>query len=529
MKRIKQYITLALTGGCLALAGISVSCTGAFDEINTNPNTVSYGMMLRDNLITGAAIGQMENYCVTTDANQYQRMFNLAGDIYAGYFGGTNTWENNYNGVQYVLLPAWYNVGFEVAYEKIMAGWRIIDLVKEDEPEAFALAQILKVFGMHKVTDMYGPIPYSRFGQVEPVPYDAQEDIYDRFFTELTDAVDVLSEFVRLYPGAAPLKNYDAIYQGDYSRWIRFANTLKLRLAMRIVYADPAKAQQYAEAAANHPGGLLEANADNAFYPVSQRNPLNEIWDAYLDTRMGGTIACYLNGFGDPRREKYFSLPAGTTTWNGVRGGTTYSANNLNNYRNRAALPKVGPNDPMQWLVAAESHFLRAEGALRGWNMGGAPKAFYEEGIRTSFDQHGLAANYAAYVANTTAVPANLSPAIVTGDAYTFNPPNTITIGWDDADGIDRQLERIITQKYLALFPDGQEAWSEFRRTGYPRVIPNRINRSPANTINTDVQIRRLAFPTTEYDRNAEEVRKAVEMIGGADHGGIKLWWDKRN
>ncbi|MDR0729312.1 MAG: SusD/RagB family nutrient-binding outer membrane lipoprotein [Prevotellaceae bacterium] len=527
---MRRYKTIAIVWGCLCVAGLGASCTGAFDEINTNPNTVPYEMMLRDNLITGSAIGQMENYCVTTDANQYQRMFNLAGDIYAGYFGGTNTWENNYNGIQYVLLPNWYNVAFEVGYERIMAAWRVVDLVKDEEPQAYALAQILKVFGMHKITDMYGPIPYSQFGKAEIVPYDSQEAIYDSFLTELTDAIDVLTEFVQLYPGAAPLKNYDAIYQGDYSKWIKFANTLKLRLAMRIAYADEAKAKQNAEEAANHPAGLLSDNADNAFYPVPQRNPLNEIWDAYQDTRMGGTIACYLNGFGDPRREVYFSLPAGTTTWNGVRSGTTYSTTNLNNYRNRAALPKVGPNDPLQWMVAAESHFLKAEGALRGWNMGGGvPKDFYEQGIRTSFDQHGLSANYATYVANTTATPSNLSPAIVSADAYTYSPANTITIGWVESDDPERKLERIITQKYVAIFPDGQESWSEFRRTGYPKVIPVRFNRSPTNTISTTEQIRRLVFPTTEYDKNTAEVQKAVDMIGGVDHGGIKLWWDKKN
>lgn len=527
---IKKYTIIACIAGGMGIAGLSASCTGAFDEINTNPNSVPYGMMLRDNLITGSAIGQLENYCISADANQYQRMFNLAGDIYAGYFGATNTWNNNNNGIQYVMYPEWYNVAFEVGYERIMAAWRVVDLVREEEPQAFALAQILKIFGMHKITDMYGPIPYSQFGTSETAtPYDSQEAIYRRFFTELDEAVDVLVDFVQLYPGAYPLKNYDAIYQGDYGKWIKFANTLKLRLAMRMAYVDEAAARQHAEEAVNHPAGLLADNADNAFYPVPQRNPLNEIWDAYQDARMGGTIACYLNGFGDPRREVYFSLPSGTTTWNGVRSGTTYSATNLNNYRNRAALPNVGPNDPLQWMVAAESHFLRAEGALRGWNMGGAPKDLYEQGVRTSFDQRGVSAGYAAYIANATATPANLSPAIVSADAYTYSPANTITIAWDDADDFERKLERIITQKYLALFPDGQEAWSEFRRTGYPRVIPVRFNRSPANTINTAVQIRRLVFPTTEYDKNSIEVQKAVEMIGGADHGGVKLWWDKKN
>jgi hypothetical protein len=87
--------------------------------------------------------------------------------------------------------------------------------------------------------------------------------------------------------------------------------------------------------------------------------------------------------------------------------------------------------------------------------------------------------------------------------------------------------ERIITQKYLAIYPDGEEAWSEFRRTRYPKVIPNVTNNS-SGTINTTTQIRRLKFPTTEYANNTEEVQKAVVLLGGADNGGIKLWWDKK-
>jgi hypothetical protein len=519
-----------LVWGAMGLLLWGSACTGHFDEINTNPNSVPHDKMLRDNLLTGSAIAQMENYCITTDPNQYQRMYNLAGDIYSGYFGATNTWFSNRNQLQYLLIPEWYNVAFEVGYGKIMAAWRVVDLIKDDDPYAFALAQILKVYGMHKITDMYGPIPYSQFGKSEQVPYDDQGAVYTLFLKELTEAVDVLYEYVKLYPASYPLKNYDAIYQGDYAKWIKFANSLKLRLAMRVCYADPELARKNAEEAVAHPLGVMAVNADNARYPVPQRNPLNEIWESYNDARMGGTVACYLNGYSDPRREAYFTLPPGTTTWSGVRSGTTYSTSGLNLYRSRAALPRVGPNDPMQWMVAAESYFLKAEGALRGWNMGGASvQDLYEQGVKTSFDQHGIAAAvYTTYINNATATPANLSPAIVSSDAYTYQPPNTLTIKWSDGDNTERKLERIITQKYLALFPDGQEAWSEFRRTNYPRVIPNRFNYAPSGTVNTEQQIRRLVFPTTEYANNTEEVQKAVALMGGSDHGGIRLWWDKK-
>jgi hypothetical protein len=520
------YKKIILAWGCIGMIYLGISCTGNFDQINENPNSVPYSMMLRDNLLTGSAIAQLENYCITTDANQYQRIFNLAGDIFSGYLGATENWayNNTYN-----LYDGWYNIAFEVAYGRIMAAWRVLDLSKEENPESFALAQILKVFGMHKITDMYGPIPYLQFGKSEKVPYDDQESIYNSFFEELTAAVDVLYEYVQLYPAARPLKNYDLIYGGDYSKWIKFANSLKLRLALRIYYADQVKSKQYAVEAVNHPMGVMTVNADNAFYPVPQRNPLNEIWNDYDDTRMGATIACYMKGYSDPRISVYFTPQArnNVVDYRGVRNGIALSnATRLANYVSQCGLPTVAYDDPMQWMVAAESYFLRAEGAIRGWNMIGTAEDLYNLGIQTSFEQTG-ASNVTAYLGNSTAKPINFTDEIYSTNNYTYSPANELTIKWDNSATDEVKQERIITQKYLAIYPDGQEAWSEFRRTRYPKVIPN-VTNSSGGTIVTATQIRRLKFPTTEYANNAEEVQKAVELLGGADNGGVKLWWDKK-
>jgi hypothetical protein len=88
-------------------------------------------------------------------------------------------------------------------------------------------------------------------------------------------------------------------------------------------------------------------------------------------------------------------------------------------------------------------------------------------------------------------------------------------------------MERIITQKWIAMFPEGQEAWTEYRRTGYPKLFPV-VNNNSGGTISTDVQIRRLPFPQNEYNTNATEVNKAIQLLGGADNGGTRLWWDKQ-
>lgn len=90
----------------------------------------------------------------------------------------------------------------------------------------------------------------------------------------------------------------------------------------------------------------------------------------------------------------------------------------------------------------------------------------------------------------------------------------------------EQKLERIITQKYLAIFPDGQEAWSEYRRTGYPKLFTVDHNASNG-AVNTNLQIRRLRFPASEYSNNNANVQAAVGLLGGPDNGGTKLWWDK--
>jgi hypothetical protein len=173
----------------------------------------------------------------------------------------------------------------------------------------------------------------------------------------------------------------------------------------------------------------------------------------------------------------------------------------------------------------AEVYFLRAEGALKGWSMGDTPKNLYETGINTSFSFVG-AGNADGYINNNTFKPSTYTDPVTSGNNIT-TASSTITIRWEDGATPEQKLERIITQKWIATYPDGQEAWSEFRRTAYPKIFPVRVNNS-GGKINTDIQIRRLPFPSTEYTNNSENMAQALTLLGGADHGGTKLWWDKK-
>jgi hypothetical protein len=177
----------------------------------------------------------------------------------------------------------------------------------------------------------------------------------------------------------------------------------------------------------------------------------------------------------------------------------------------------------MVMMTAAEVYFLEAEAALRGWPGFGTAQGNYELGIQTSFTQWGVSSAAAAYIANNTSTPAaytdpknaaNNSPAV-----------ESITIAWDPAATQEQALERIITQKWIAMFPEGQEAWTEFRRTGYPHLFTVANNNS-GGLISTQTQIRRLAYPLNEYTTNTTAVNAAVTAMGGPDNGGTRVWWD---
>ena len=160
--------------------------------------------------------------------------------------------------------------------------------------------------------------------------------------------------------------------------------------------------------------------------------------------------------------ESYFSPAEKDGAYHGIPNGII---SNPKDYQSLASCPKVGFTSPLTWMCAAEVCFLRAEGALLGWNMGGTAENLYNEGIRTSFSQWG-APNADKYLSDSKSTPVKY-PGL--GQVGSIESPSSVTVKWA-ADG--RELERIMVQKWIALYPNGQEAWSEIRRTGYPKVFP---------------------------------------------------------
>ncbi len=181
------------------------------------------------------------------------------------------------------------------------------------------------------------------------------------------------------------------------------------------------------------------------------------------------------------------------------------------------------PTTDVQLMTSAEVFFLRAEAALRGWTGAGDAQSNYEMGISTSFTQHGVAGDAGAYIADNASTHLDyVDPVDASNNIAAMS---NITIAWEGGATNEANLERIITQKWIAMFPDGQEAWSEFRRTGYPKLFPPVANNS-GGTIDTNIQVRRLPFPASQRSTNAQGVEQARSLLGGDDNGGTRLWWD---
>lgn len=260
-------------------------------------------------------------------------------------------------------------------------------------------------------------------------------------------------------------------------------------------------------------------------------SPIYIVGVSWRDLRMGATLDSYMNGYNDPRLSTYFN----TTTdgnYRGIRAGMAntvskdaYAPEPDGTLTGLFSVPNVTSISNVVWMLASESYFLRAEGALRGWSMGDTAENLYRKGIETSFAEHD-AKGASTYLEDNTLTPADYTDPVT--PAYSIDARGDITIAWNEGDGFEKNLERIITQKYIALYPNGQEAWTEFRRTGYPKVFPVCVNESNGGCVDTETQIRRLAFPQSEYNTNREQLDKGIALLGGPDNPGTKLWWDAK-
>lgn len=540
------------------LAG--AACTHDYQSINTNPLLPTEDMKSRDGVAAGAYFLSFQKNVIPTRSsegegtdlpNRYQIAINLAGDNWVGYMSPMNNkWNGGQNFVTGYMLDGWVGYAFSTFFSQIANPWMQILAQTHNKEVAngtviyhkkaladqavYSVAQIIKVMGLHRATDTYGPLPYTALGNGDLTPeYDSQEVIYKRFFEELETAINTLQEYQRHGGNVIEsLVDSDAVYQGEVAKWVKLANSLMLRLAVRVRYVDAELSKTWAQKAVSNPGGLIESVSDIAMLQEKNGktfiNSLPLLWDNYDDCRMGATIYCYLKGYNDPRKDAYFTHPkGGKGELKAVRTGIPTSAS-PDQYK-EYSVPNVQDKTPVYWFKASETFFLRAEAALFGLIAGDA-KTLYERGIETSFAENGVAMP-ATYLRGTTG-PAAYTDA--KAPEYNAARPSNVSVSWSAANSAEEKLEKIITQKYLAIFPDGQEAWTEWRRTGYPRQVTAYTNRTDAlhgNLIDSDGYkrgVRRMIYPRSEYNGiNKENLAKGLKLLStGVDDCNTRLWWD---
>lgn len=526
-KNIYKINCIAVT--ILVLISLLSSCTKKFEDFNNNPYGVSDQELDPDGaLIVGSLQDAQKNIYVNSPAWITQLQQNLLGDVYSGYMMPPTPFRGNSNNMTYDLVDGWNTWAYQPAYSNVMLPISKVEAVtKTTSPELYAMAKIIKVEAMHRVSDIFGPIIYTKYRQVNAdlsVDFDSQEEAYNAFFADLNEAIGILTPKAS-QTGSATFVKSDLVYAGNIGKWVRFANTLRLRLALRIVKANPAKAKTEGEAALANGAGLLNSNADNFNIALGSNHPLNVMNNEWGDVRLGAPVECIMGGYTDPRLPKYAEPAVDAAVageFKGIREGINIDAKSR--YGDYSKLTTF--SNFAQMMTCAEASFLKAEAAMRGWAGSGAAQANYEEGIQRSFDQYSLG-SAATYISNDVlkAKPYVDPKAVTPGqnDVLSGSPNlSTITIKWDNEASDEAKLERIITQKWIAMYPDGQEAWSEFRRTGYPKLFPVVINNSGGKITGF---IRRINMPSAEV--NNPSLKKAIETLGGPDNGNTRLWWDK--
>ena len=384
-------------------------------------------------------------------------------------------------------------------------------------PEIKAIYLTLFNYAAIENVDLFGPLTYyDNKGNFDgsSFEYDRVKDIYYQAKADIDAAIECFkyykdhrSEAYKKQIGriigvyATLLSSYDTD-PSDLSVWIRFANSLKLRMAIHMSKVEPATAKQWAEEAVA--GGVIENEADEiGLFPskFGTAHPLVEIM-GWNDIVMGASFINLLQNLDHPYMKYLFtknsialekskqavsgtSAPAVTPkggVYVGMRNGVTPGigrAADANPYCGYSTLDKTyfaECNPPLYLMKVSEVNFLRAEGALRGWNMGGTAQSFYERGIRTAYleDRNNSDNKYMNYVDDYLKVDAPKGIAYVDPQGLTPDMPSVTKIGvkWNEDDSKETKLEKIITQKYIASFPYSYESWVDLRRTGYPKLFP---------------------------------------------------------
>lgn len=509
LRDMKIIHNIYVSGLILVLLMIS-ACDSGFDELNTNPARQTF---LDPTFQLNRAI---EDFAPTYGNLTYETT--IVRQMFTPFTGvGTGANLNQDNRSQ-------TEGNWNRAYPNIVKN--LVDGIANVDPAKTNLLSILRIWKAHTflfMTDTYGDVPYFQAGKafLEGVPfptYDSQDAIYADLLNELSAATAALD------PGKDAI-NQEVMYSGDVLAWKRLGNSLMLRVAMRLVKVDPSKAQTFAAQAIS--GGLMESNTDNAVvrHNADFQNPVGTNLNGgqapfyYLDRE----FVNWMKDHTDPRLSRigvrYIGARSEGEQTEAVADRTFdaqvgipqgFDVTNINPIAEMEGLAslydysqldrnRLGSSLAPSFLVTySQTQLLLAEAIMRGWASGDAA-AVYESAIRANMEQ------FADWPGDTEISQTEID------DYITANPLEA-----------GNEIEQINEQYWMSSFLNGPETWANFRRTGFPNVLPNPW---PGGDLKTEDFIRRLTYPDSELTVNRDNLNVAVSRQG-ADLLDTRVWWD---
>lgn len=491
-------------------------------------------------------------------AHAYQYQFTMTVDNYAGYSTLPQNFDGRMRSTYYKSTD--FNSGPNGSF--IIVKNQLVPLLNHPQidsiPEIKALALLLYDYASQEVADIYGPFPYINYKENQedhPFTYNTMPEIYNT----IVDNIDTITACFKHYADrpewykkkvSSIMKKRDKVtLDKSFDTWTRFANSLKLRMAMHIVKVNPEKAQKWAEEAVD--GGVIEDRQQEVrLDPMYEgfSHPLSEISQTWNDTRLNASFESLLVSLKHPYADYLFLkneypitnsndptkvLPANSRLV-GLRAGILMKPGQDVKSNPRIAYSRLISDEtivlaPIYFMKFSEVDFLRAEGALRGWRMGGSAQMFYNRGIdNAAVENRDMPSQYEDQLADYKTVENAIN--------YVYEDPmdeannlasvTKIGVKWNEGDDPEIKLEKIITQKYIAGYPYSFEAWTDLRRTGYPKIFPVlNASDSDGSLMQGDL-IRRMPFPG-DTDSAIEDINATgLDALGGPDKQGTRLWWD---
>jgi len=458
-------------------------CTDKFEDFNTDKKHPA--VVPGESLFTNAE-KQLADYTNNTSVNI--NVFKLMSQYWTET---TYIDEANYDLITRNISTTIFTNLYLRVLTDLKEATKIIDATTVIANEAAAkqnklqIIEILNVYVYSHLVDVFGAVPYKDALNPDNVypKYDAGKDIYADLFTRLNAALG------KLNASSGSFGSADLYYGGDVASWIKFANTLKVRMAITIADSDNAFAKTTIEAAASK---AFTSNNDDCLIQYMTTSPnYNQLYADLVasgrhDFVPANTIVDMMNTLKDPRRDAYFTLLDGA--YLGGQYGYLNSWGQLSHISDAIQAPDF----PGIMMTYTELCFYFAEAAERGYNVGGTAEAWYKKGVAASFDFWGVSG----------------------ADAYLAKPE----VAYTTATGTWKQ--KIGTQSWLANYTSGVEAYTNWRRLDFPILnLPENVTKY------SDIPVR-FTFPVNEQTLNAASYKAASTAIGG-DLVTSKIFWDK--